>query len=128
MRLTIVNLVISGAMKGANRGETERSASILARKPGEMNPPYAGPRVAPNAIYKSAVKEARWSASIVVPANAGTHTPRRSLRASGQTPLQQLGPVVMIPAFEGTTTYTAILRCRTGAPAVRLSTASMMAL
>jgi hypothetical protein len=56
MRLTIVNLVISGArIKG-----TEGSASILARMPGKMNPPYAGRRIAAGGIYKvRVVKDAR---------------------------------------------------------------------
>src|SRR6185312_14876618 len=48
MRLTIVNLFISGRMKG----ERKRSAGILARKPGQMNPPYAGGRDAAGAGYK----------------------------------------------------------------------------
>jgi len=54
MRLTIVNLFDFGA----NGRGTERPASILARKPGKMNPPYAGGRTAADAAYKiSAVKE-----------------------------------------------------------------------
>src|SRR6267143_1209532 len=58
MRLTIVNLFDFGA----NGRGTERPASILARKPGKMNPPYAGGRTAADAAYKiSAVKEARRS-------------------------------------------------------------------
>jgi hypothetical protein len=58
MRLTIVNLLISGQMEGG----TERSAGILARKPGKMNPPYAGRCTAADAVYKiSGVKEARRS-------------------------------------------------------------------
>src|SRR6185369_16767230 len=36
----------------ANEGERERSAGILARKPGKMNPPYAGGRVAAGTGYK----------------------------------------------------------------------------
>jgi hypothetical protein len=47
----------------ANGGGTERSASILARKPGKLNPPYAGCRIAANAGYKiEGVKEARRTA------------------------------------------------------------------
>jgi hypothetical protein len=45
MRLTIENLfyfVISERMDWNGK----RSAGILARKPGELNPPYAGHRVA----------------------------------------------------------------------------------
>src|SRR5712671_826666 len=58
MRLTIVNLFDFGA----NGRGTERPANILARKPGKMNPPYAGGRTAANAAYKiSPVKEARRS-------------------------------------------------------------------
>src|SRR5258708_7787952 len=58
MRLTIVNLVISGA----NGGGMERSASILARNVRKMNPPYAGRRIAAEATYKDgAVEVARWS-------------------------------------------------------------------
>src|SRR5260370_5050473 len=56
MRLTIVNLFISGRMYG----ERKRSAGILARKPGKLNPPYAGRRVAADTGYKvRAVTEAR---------------------------------------------------------------------
>src|SRR5664279_1886802 len=51
MRLTIVNLVISGAY---GRG-TERSAGILARNPGKMNPLYPGHRIAAGAGYKVGV-------------------------------------------------------------------------
>jgi len=41
-------------------GGTERSAGILARKPGKMNPPYAGRRTAADATYKDGgVTEAR---------------------------------------------------------------------
>src|ERR1700687_3193762 len=36
---------------GANGGGTERPASILARNPGKMNPPYAGRRTAAEAGY-----------------------------------------------------------------------------
>src|SRR5258708_30520679 len=58
MRLTIVNLVISGA----NGGGMDRSASILARNVRKMNPPYAGRRIAAEATYKvGAVEVARWS-------------------------------------------------------------------
>src|SRR5438270_10709325 len=48
MRLTIVNLFISGRMKG----ERKRSATILARKPAELNPPSAGRRIAAGAGYR----------------------------------------------------------------------------
>jgi hypothetical protein len=54
MRLTIVNLLIR-----ANGGGTERSATILARKPGKMNPPYTGCRTAADATYEVAVAETR---------------------------------------------------------------------
>src|SRR5260370_1373974 len=82
MRLTIVNLLISGA-----NGMGTDSASILARMPGKLNPPYAGRRTAADAAYKiSIVKEAGRLASAVVPAKAGTHTPCPSLRARGQRP------------------------------------------
>src|ERR1019366_594810 len=58
--------------RGKWRG-TERSASILARMPGKMNPPYAERRTAADATYKiSGVKEARRSTPAVVPAKAGT--------------------------------------------------------
>src|SRR5258708_6288876 len=61
MRLTIVNLLISGAI-----GETKRPASILARKHRKMNPPYAGRRTAADASYKvGGVKEARRRLSFV---------------------------------------------------------------
>jgi hypothetical protein len=56
MRLTIGNLFIAGRM---DKG-TERSAGILARKPGKMNPPYTGRRVAAGAEYRIGdMKEAR---------------------------------------------------------------------
>src|SRR6267154_6036108 len=56
MRLTIVNLVISGR----RIRERERSAGILARKSQELNPPYAGYRDAAGAGYKvSGVTDAR---------------------------------------------------------------------
>src|SRR5712691_9278835 len=59
MRLTIVNLLISGA----NGRGTECSASILARKPGKMNPPYAGRRTAADAAYKiGGAEDARQTA------------------------------------------------------------------
>src|SRR3981081_4046915 len=48
MRLTIVNLLISGA----NGRGTERSASILARMPQKMNPPYVRRRTAAEAAYR----------------------------------------------------------------------------
>jgi hypothetical protein len=58
MRLTIGNLFDFGA----NGGETERSAGILARNFPELNPPYAGCRIAADALYKVGdVKEARRS-------------------------------------------------------------------
>jgi hypothetical protein len=54
--LTIVNLLISRANETGNG----RSASILARKPPKMNPPYAGCRIAADAGYKvRGVKDAR---------------------------------------------------------------------
>src|SRR4030081_1240384 len=97
MRLTIVNLLISGASGGG----TERSASILARMPQKMNPPYARRRTAAKAAYEvSGVKEARRLALVVVPAESRDDKYH----------------------------HTATLRCRTGAPAVKLSAASMMAL
>src|SRR5206468_1845918 len=37
---------------GRMKGERKRSAGILARKPGELNPPYAGGRLAADAGYK----------------------------------------------------------------------------
>src|SRR5277367_1985690 len=44
-------------------GVAKRSAGILARKPGKMNPPYAGGRIAAHAAYKdSDVKVARLCA------------------------------------------------------------------
>src|ERR1700722_6608964 len=55
MRLTIVNLLISGQMEGG----TERSAGILARKPDKLNPPYAGCRIAADATYEVGVAETR---------------------------------------------------------------------
>src|SRR3954447_18626807 len=56
MRLTIGNLFIAGRK---DRG-TERSADILARKSGELTPPYAGRRVAAGAEYRAGVmREAR---------------------------------------------------------------------
>src|SRR6188472_4014024 len=58
MRLTIGNLVIAGR----RIRERERSAGILARKPGELNPPYAGCRDAAHAEYRvGVVMVARWS-------------------------------------------------------------------
>src|ERR1700704_6167514 len=97
MRLTIANLLISGA----NGRGTERSASILARMPQKMNPPYVRRRTAAEAAYQvGGVKEARRLALAVVPAESRDDKYH----------------------------HTAILRCRTGAPAVKLSAASMMAL
>src|SRR5258705_1402094 len=56
MRLTIVNLF----MQGEKIRERKRSAGILARKPGELNPPYAGRRDAAEPEYRvRGVKEAR---------------------------------------------------------------------
>src|SRR5215470_6647622 len=49
MRLTIENLFI---FLGVGRGIDERSAGILARKLGELNPPYAGHRVAADLKYR----------------------------------------------------------------------------
>src|SRR5258708_31666100 len=97
--------------------------------PQKMNPPYAGRRTAEEAAYKvGGVKEARRLASAVVPAKAGTYPPCPSLRAGGQKALcsNQSGG----PCFRSEDKYhhTAILRCRTGAPAVRLSAASEVAL
>jgi hypothetical protein len=56
MRLTIVNLF----MQGEKIRERKRSAGILARKPGELNPPYAGRRDAAEPEYRvQSVKVAR---------------------------------------------------------------------
>jgi hypothetical protein len=50
-------------MSGAKDKATEPSASILARKSGKLNPPYAGCHVAANATYKVGVMpETRWAA------------------------------------------------------------------
>src|SRR5258705_1771668 len=48
MRLAIVNLF----MQGERIRERKRSAGILARKPGELNPPYAGRRNAAGPEYR----------------------------------------------------------------------------
>src|SRR5258708_36675475 len=96
-----------------------------------MTPPYAGRRTAADAAYKVGdVKEARRLPSTVVPAKAGTHTPCPSVGARGQRPFATPGPTVMGPCFRTGDKYhhTAILRWRTGAPAVKASAASMMAL
>jgi prepilin-type processing-associated H-X9-DG protein len=81
MRLTIVNLVISGAY---GRG-TERSAGILARNSGKMNPLYPGHRIAAGAGYKvGAVKETRWASShLSVLVKLLLETPTPNLPASG---------------------------------------------
>src|ERR1700738_5048057 len=126
MRLTIGNLFMSGRMKG----ERKRSATILARKPSELNPPSADACDAAGAGYKVGGREvARWQR--VVPAKAGTHYPRREfLRKSSGGVQNNHSPWLWAPAFAGATAkiHTAILRCRTGAPTVRDSAASMMAL
>src|SRR6187399_593599 len=95
MRLTIGNLFISEQWWGNGK----RSAGILARKPDQLNPPYAGCRVAAAAGYK--IRDATVA--------------RRVLSSPA-------------PQGAGEKDHTAILRCRTGAPTVRLSAASMMAL
>ncbi|OIQ68680.1 hypothetical protein GALL_497260 [mine drainage metagenome] len=83
-----------------NEGGTGRSASILARKPAKMNPPYTGCRIAADATCKV----------------RGVREVRRAI-------------VLLTLPLQGMVRYhTAIFRCRTGAPAVRLSAASMMAL
>src|SRR3982074_2641 len=65
MRLTIVNLFV----QGERIRERTRSAGILARKPGELNPPYAGRRAAVEPAYRGGgVTMARRSCSVVVPA------------------------------------------------------------
>src|SRR5882757_9553432 len=103
MRLTIVNLF----MQGERIRERTRSAGILARKPGELNPPYAGRRAAVEPEYRvGGVTMARRSCSVVVPATrlrqgfagvvasgppklqrrrqAGTHTPCPCLGHAGK--------------------------------------------
>src|SRR3569832_2029734 len=52
MRLTIGNLFVSEQW----RMERKRSAGILARKPDQLNPPYAGCRIAAGAGYKNRSK------------------------------------------------------------------------
>src|SRR5712671_178167 len=119
MRLTIVNLF----MQGERIRERTRSAGILARKPGELNPPYAGRRAAVEPEYRvGGVTMARRSCSVVVPATrlrqgfggvvalgppklqqGGKQGPIRRALAWGARAnafLQQRGPVV--PAFAGT--------------------------
>src|SRR5437764_13444823 len=63
------------------KGERKRSAGILARKPGELNPPYAGGRLAADAGYKGwGVWVARWSPSFrdaPLWRGPGIHTPDR---------------------------------------------------
>src|SRR5258708_15791490 len=71
----------------------------------------------------------RWQdGHFVVPAKAGTHTPCPTLGHAGRRLLRQLGPVFMGPCFRRDDDHTAILRCRTGPPAVSDSAASVMAL
>src|SRR6267154_1615588 len=108
MRLTIVNLF----MQGERIRERTRSAGILARKPGELNPPYAGRRAAVEPEYRV----------------GGVTMARRGNGRPGDPSAPRLRRG-WVPAFAGTTnTYTAILRCRTGAPVLTPSAASMMAL
>src|SRR3954471_14254178 len=124
MRLTIVNLVIQGQRVSER---TERSASILARIFGKLNPPYAGCRIAANATY-----EVWRQAGCKTTSFLRKQGPIRRLSSgvdSRHLP-QPSKPVVIAPCFrrDDEYTHTAILRCRTGAPAVRPSAASMMAL
>ncbi|MEH2610311.1 hypothetical protein V1293_002600 [Bradyrhizobium sp. AZCC 1693] len=75
---------------------------------------------------------------LIAPSSLRTQGPiRRGLSLGvllADTALNNFSLWLWVPAFAGTTNtvtlppHTAILRCRTGAPTVRLSAASMMAL
>ena len=85
----------------ANGGGTERSAGILARKPGKLNPPYAGRRVAADAAYKvSGVKEARRVIPRRPGERAGAHNHATAIvkqavgHLSRQQPPRRMGPGV----------------------------------
>ena len=135
---------------GAMEGERKRSAGILARKPGQLNPPYAGCRDAAGAGYKIRdATVARCCLIVVLPLREAQVGPSR---ASGMrdgvrvtvsraralfdveirvAPPRDSLPVRATAAAPGDgirRSHTAIFRCRTGAPTVRLSAASMMAL
>jgi hypothetical protein len=72
---------------------------------------------------------ARWA--FVIPAQAGIHTPRPlDGTLTAETFFKQQMTGIMDPGLrrDDRNDHTAILRCRTGAPTVRLSAASMMAL
>src|SRR5204863_145405 len=81
--------------------ERERSAGILARISRELNPPYAGCRVAAGSGYRVGVaRDGKVPLLIVVPANAGTHTPRPVSGHTGRDQLDNFSLWLWVPAFQ----------------------------
>ena len=79
---------------GANGGGTERSAGILARKPGQLNPPYAGCRDAAGAEYRGDVKDGpaeEWVSALrgVTACRAASGTRNISIRPRTLVPRMQ---------------------------------------
>src|SRR5437899_10020623 len=86
MRLTIGNLFVSEQL----REERKRSAGILARKPRQLNPPYAGCRDAAGAGYKVT------GATV---ARCSTRHSGARLLARARNPLGRLARVTMDSGF-----------------------------
>src|SRR6266446_5791785 len=94
MRLTIVNLLMSGA-----KGEgTERSAGILARMHRKMNPRYAGRRTAADAGFKVSGEGSKY---FVAPANAGAHNHKCQLLRKSSAAVQNNNRRGIGPRFPG---------------------------
>src|SRR6266446_6184810 len=113
MRLTIGNLFVSEQL----REERKRSAGILARKPGQLNPPYAGCRDATGAGYK--VRDAMVARPCLnASSSLRTQGPIRRGLSLGVLPdafVDNFSLWLWVPAFAGTTdtvtsSHTAVLR------------------
>src|SRR5579864_3847883 len=118
MQLTIENLLMSVQMG-------ERSATILARKPGGGEPAFCLTCFAADAGYKSGnMTLARSRSSRQANDVSASRDPDRAVSPSGTRQV----PHAHNPGLGSWAgrRHTAILRCKTGAPVVRLSAASMM--
>src|SRR5215471_2416405 len=82
MRLTIVNLLI----QSGNEGERKHSATILARKLFELNPPYAGPAMRPMLHIGTRMRGSKMKPPLRRRGHNGAQTPSSFLRKAGTLP------------------------------------------
>src|SRR6185437_718039 len=112
-------------------GERKRSAGILARKPGNLNRHMRDAALQRGAVYKVSV--AGETRPLTPPLSRKRERERTASRGpqcfhGGSLPPLPLAGEGRGEGSDWSGRHTAILRCRTGAPAVRLSAASMIAL